>query len=95
MNFINYRSRSEIVNCFIVFLFIVISEGLLPDWLEGTLVRNGPGLFSVGETSYNHWFDGMALLHSFSIKNGIFLISYVMSADKRNILLNQPCCQFF
>ncbi|KAI7814318.1 beta,beta-carotene 15,15'-dioxygenase [Triplophysa rosa] len=45
-------------------------KGLLPDWLEGTLVRNGPGLFSVGETSYNHWFDGMALLHSFSIKNG-------------------------
>ncbi|XP_036442999.1 beta,beta-carotene 15,15'-dioxygenase [Colossoma macropomum] len=45
-------------------------EGSLPEWLQGTLVRNGPGLFSVGETSYNHWFDGMALMHSFTIKHG-------------------------
>ncbi|KAG9267116.1 beta,beta-carotene 15,15'-dioxygenase-like [Astyanax mexicanus] len=45
-------------------------KGSLPDWLQGTLIRNGPGLFSVGETSYNHWFDGMALMHSFTIKNG-------------------------
>lgn len=65
----------------------MIPAGLLPDWLEGTLIRNGPGLFSVGETSYNHWFDGMALLHSFSIKNGIFLIAY----DVMNILLIIRC----
>lgn len=45
-------------------------RGSLPEWLQGTLVRNGPGLFSFGETSYNHWFDGMALLHSFTIKHG-------------------------
>ncbi|MCJ8737373.1 hypothetical protein PDJAM_G00023160 [Pangasius djambal] len=45
-------------------------KGSLPEWLQGTLVRNGPGLFSFGETSYNHWFDGMALLHSFTIKHG-------------------------
>ncbi|KAG5270135.1 hypothetical protein AALO_G00189150 [Alosa alosa] len=44
--------------------------GTLPDWLQGTLVRIGPGIFSVGETSYNHWFDGMALMHSFTIKDG-------------------------
>ncbi|XP_031425205.1 beta,beta-carotene 15,15'-dioxygenase [Clupea harengus] len=44
--------------------------GTLPDWLQGTLVRTGPGIFSVGETSYNHWFDGMALMHSFTIKDG-------------------------
>ncbi|XP_072516214.1 beta,beta-carotene 15,15'-dioxygenase isoform X2 [Salminus brasiliensis] len=44
--------------------------GSIPDWLQGTLIRNGPGLFSVGETSYNHWFDGMALMHSFTIKHG-------------------------
>ncbi|KAK3533663.1 hypothetical protein QTP70_024016, partial [Hemibagrus guttatus] len=44
--------------------------GSLPEWLQGTLVRNGPGLFSFGETSFNHWFDGMALLHNFTIKHG-------------------------
>uniref|UniRef100_A0A4W4GC78 Beta-carotene oxygenase 1 n=1 Tax=Electrophorus electricus TaxID=8005 RepID=A0A4W4GC78_ELEEL len=45
-------------------------KGSLPHWLQGTLVRNGSGLFSVGESSYNHWFDGMALLHNFTIKHG-------------------------
>ncbi|XP_076879788.1 beta,beta-carotene 15,15'-dioxygenase [Brachyhypopomus gauderio] len=45
-------------------------KGSLPDWLQGTFVRNGSGLFSVGESSYNHWFDGMALLHNFTIKHG-------------------------
>jgi len=44
--------------------------GSFPDWLEGTLIRTGPGIFSVGETSYNHWFDGMALMHNFTIQNG-------------------------
>lgn len=57
-----------------IFLFSVKSFGFppgsLPDWLQGTLVRNGPGLFTIGETSYNHWFDGLALMHNFVIKNG-------------------------
>ncbi|CAB1339442.1 unnamed protein product [Coregonus sp. 'balchen'] len=45
-------------------------KGNLPNWLQGTLLRNGPGIFSVGETTYNHWFDGMALMHSFTFKDG-------------------------
>lgn len=45
-------------------------QGNLPPWLQGTLLRNGPGKHFVGETSYNHWFDGLALLHSFTIKDG-------------------------
>ncbi|XP_030621009.1 beta,beta-carotene 15,15'-dioxygenase [Chanos chanos] len=45
-------------------------KGSLPGWLQGTLIRNGPGLFSLGDTSYNHWFDGLALLHSFTFKDG-------------------------
>ncbi len=44
--------------------------GSIPPWLQGTLLRNGPGLFSVGNTSYKHWFDGMALIHSFTFKDG-------------------------
>ncbi|KAG7270174.1 hypothetical protein CRUP_006097, partial [Coryphaenoides rupestris] len=43
--------------------------GALPVWLSGTLLRNGPGIFSVGESSYNHWFDGMSLIHSFTFSN--------------------------
>ncbi|XP_068165729.1 beta,beta-carotene 15,15'-dioxygenase [Antennarius striatus] len=44
--------------------------GCIPSWLQGTLLRNGPGLFSVGDTEYNHWFDGMSLIHSFTFTNG-------------------------
>ncbi|KAI3355159.1 hypothetical protein L3Q82_018026, partial [Scortum barcoo] len=45
-------------------------KGNIPSWLQGTLLRNGPGIFTVGDTSYNHWFDGMALMNSFSFKDG-------------------------
>uniref|UniRef100_A0A7N8Y7D4 Beta-carotene oxygenase 1, like n=1 Tax=Mastacembelus armatus TaxID=205130 RepID=A0A7N8Y7D4_9TELE len=43
--------------------------GSVPSWLQGTLLRNGPGLFSVGSCEYNHWFDGMSLIHSFTFRN--------------------------
>ena len=45
-------------------------EGTLPDWLEGVLLRNGPALFEIGGQKYNHWFDGLAMLHAFSFTNG-------------------------
>ncbi|XP_029979097.1 beta,beta-carotene 15,15'-dioxygenase [Sphaeramia orbicularis] len=45
-------------------------KGSIPSWLQGTLLRNGPGIFSVGETSYDHWFDGMSLMNSFTFKDG-------------------------
>uniref|UniRef100_G1RI45 Beta-carotene oxygenase 1 n=1 Tax=Nomascus leucogenys TaxID=61853 RepID=G1RI45_NOMLE len=44
--------------------------GKIPAWLQGTLLRNGPGMHTVGESRYNHWFDGLALLHSFTIRDG-------------------------
>ncbi|XP_067670849.1 carotenoid-cleaving dioxygenase, mitochondrial-like [Haliotis asinina] len=43
--------------------------GTIPDWLDGSLYRNGPGLFEVGQTKYNHWFDGMAVLQRFHVTN--------------------------
>ncbi|KAM9839192.1 beta,beta-carotene 15,15'-dioxygenase [Aulostomus maculatus] len=45
-------------------------KGSIPSWLQGTLLRNGPGLFSVGDTRYDHWFDGMSIMHSFNFKDG-------------------------
>lgn len=45
-------------------------EGTIPEWLTGTLVRNGPGALSVGEQRYRHWFDGLAMLHKFSFHQG-------------------------
>ena len=45
-------------------------EGTIPEWLRGQLVRVGPGKFEWGETKYNHWFDGDAILNRFAIENG-------------------------
>lgn len=46
-------------------------DGSLPAWLSGTLVRNGPGAFELGETAVGHWFDGLAMLHEFSFGDGV------------------------
>lgn len=44
--------------------------GKIPDWINGSFLRNGPGKFEIGNQKFNHWFDGMALLHQFKISNG-------------------------
>lgn len=60
-------------------------EGTLPDWLAGTLVRNGPALFDANGRSFRHWFDGQAMLHRFDIGGGE--VSY------RNRFLNTPAAR--
>jgi carotenoid cleavage dioxygenase-like enzyme len=45
-------------------------EGTIPEWLAGTLLRNGPARFEVGEQRFQHWFDGLAMLHRFSFGGG-------------------------
>lgn len=45
-------------------------RGQLPAWLTGSLIRNGPGTFQVGGRRYRHWFDGLAMLHRFTILDG-------------------------
>ncbi|MDH6215499.1 carotenoid oxygenase family protein [Streptomyces pseudovenezuelae] len=42
-------------------------EGTLPPWLSGTLLRNGPACFEVGDRSFRHWFDGQAMIHRFHV----------------------------
>ena len=42
----------------------------IPKWLDGTLVRNGPALFNIGQTYVPHWFDGLAMLHAFRFAGG-------------------------
>ncbi|XP_066494064.1 beta,beta-carotene 15,15'-dioxygenase [Tiliqua scincoides] len=67
-------------------------QGQIPSWMEGILLRNGPGMHTIGESKYNHWFDGMALLHSFTIKNGkVFYRSKYLRSDtyNRNIEANR------
>jgi beta,beta-carotene 9',10'-dioxygenase len=45
-------------------------EGDFPDWLQGSLIRNGPARFEANGTSLRHWFDGMAMLHRFTFGGG-------------------------
>jgi len=44
--------------------------GALPSWLRGALLRTGPSKFGVGARTYNHWFDGLAMLHRFAFAGG-------------------------
>jgi beta,beta-carotene 9',10'-dioxygenase len=46
------------------------TEGRFPDWLSGSLVRNGPAKFEAGNDLFNHHFDGFAMLHRFGFRNG-------------------------
>jgi len=45
-------------------------EGELPAWLTGSLLRTGPAKFEVGAERMRHWFDGLAMLHRFTIDGG-------------------------
>jgi len=46
------------------------TTGTIPSWLSGTLVRTGPAKFEVGEQKFNHWFDGLGMLHRFQLEGG-------------------------
>ncbi len=45
-------------------------HGALPAWLSGSLLRTGPAKFELGEKRMRHWFDGLAMLHRFTISGG-------------------------
>lgn len=45
-------------------------KGVVPDWLSGDLVRNGPSQFEAGTQKFRHWFDGLAKLHKFTFAGG-------------------------
>ena len=82
-------------------------RGAFPAWLRGTLVRNGPAKFEVGEQTYRHWFDGLAMLHRFSFADGRISYanrflrsrSFTEAAEKgrisRNEFATDPCQTIF
>lgn len=45
-------------------------EGRLPSWLEGEYFRTTPAVFELNGRKLQHWFDGFAMLHKFSISRG-------------------------
>ncbi|XP_063799269.1 carotenoid-cleaving dioxygenase, mitochondrial-like isoform X3 [Pseudophryne corroboree] len=56
--------------------------GTVPEWIKGSLLRIGPGKFEFGNDKFNHWFDGMALMHKFTIENGtVMYMSRFLQSD--------------
>jgi len=55
-----YRTASEIIDP-------IASEpsGTIPEWLSGTLLTDGPGLFEFGDEHALHAFDGMAMIRRY------------------------------
>jgi beta,beta-carotene 9',10'-dioxygenase len=45
-------------------------HGAVPSWLQGHLLRIGPARFEVGSQTYNHWFDGLGMIHAFAFNGG-------------------------
>ena len=46
-------------------------DGSLPAWLTGSLIRNGPGSFSIADgQAVDHWFDGLAMCYRFTFDPG-------------------------
>ncbi|TXT58528.1 MAG: Dioxygenase [Promethearchaeota archaeon] len=50
-------------------------QGELPSWLNGVLLRTGPAKFEIGSQSYNHWFDGLAMLFAFRFSDNKVIYS--------------------
>lgn len=45
-------------------------DGHVPLWLHGTYLRNGPGMFHIGDYKFRHLFDGYATLVRLHFENG-------------------------
>src|SRR5207248_4937167 len=48
----------------------LVVEGTIPQELRGTIIRNGPTLFSAQGRPYDHWFDGDGGLSAVHFGNG-------------------------
>lgn len=56
--------------------------GSIPDWLQGTFVRNGPINVKVNGVEQCHWLDGLAMLHAFRMDQGkIFYTNQFLKTD--------------
>ncbi|XP_041855949.1 beta-carotene 15, 15-dioxygenase 2, like [Melanotaenia boesemani] len=87
------------------------TKGIIPTWINGSFLRNGPGKFEFGNDKYNHWFDGMAMMHRFHIYEGNVTYSsrflrsdsYVCNSEKNRIVVSEfgtlampdPCKNIF
>ncbi|KAM7493326.1 hypothetical protein LguiB_027935 [Lonicera macranthoides] len=51
-------------------------EGEIPIWLTGTYLRNGPGLWHLGDYNFRHLFDGYATLVGLHFEKGRLVMGH-------------------
>lgn len=51
-------------------------DGELPDWLSGSLYRNGPAQFKVNGDQVEHWFDGLGMLNQYTFNGDDDTLTY-------------------
>lgn len=69
----------------------LIPQNHIPNWLSGSFVTVGPGVFELNNSTANYWLDGFAMAHQFVIDGAHNVITYT------NKLINssyyQDCCK--
>ena len=55
----------------------------IPNWLTGTLLRDGPGLFEFGDEVALHAFDGMAMIRRYHEKIMSLVFIILQSAGEK------------
>ncbi|KAL8255884.1 hypothetical protein R6Q59_030951 [Mikania micrantha] len=54
----------------------LVVEGEIPKWLNGTYLRNGPGLWHLGDYGFRHLFDGYATLVRLNFHHGRLVMGH-------------------
>ncbi|KAL6985441.1 Carotenoid cleavage dioxygenase 8, chloroplastic [Sarracenia purpurea var. burkii] len=54
----------------------LVVEGEIPQWLKGTYLRNGPGLWHIEDYNFRHLFDGYATLVRLHFENGRLIMGH-------------------
>lgn len=73
-------------------------DGEIPQWLNGTYLRNGPGLWHIGDYNFRHLFDGYATLVRLHFENGNLIMGHRQiesDAYKAAIKSNKLCYREF
>ncbi|KAG6585387.1 Carotenoid cleavage dioxygenase 8-like B, chloroplastic, partial [Cucurbita argyrosperma subsp. sororia] len=69
-------------------------QGQLPCWLNGTYLRNGPGIWHIADYDFRHLFDGYATIVKLQFDNGRLIAGHrqIESDAYKAAMKNQKIC---
>ncbi|HEY5234957.1 MAG TPA: carotenoid oxygenase family protein [Rhabdochlamydiaceae bacterium] len=69
-------------------------QGKIPDWLSGTLLRDGSGKFHVGDKEVD-FFDGLAMLHAFEFTpDQVLYTNRFIRSEQYYIMVNEKSLNY-